>query len=112
MWVCIEIDLDNVKVWSQVDKILCEEFGLIHVVWGVDNQGKNLPCKLPSNLFFGTIGMREKELSVRIQNLLSPFRIGYNLMVMENSWSHERVFAPKEGCSLVPDNSEVSNREE
>lgn len=43
MWVCIEIDLDNVEVWSQVDKILCEELGLTHVIWGINSKKEDYP---------------------------------------------------------------------
>lgn len=44
--------------------------------------------------------------------MLKPLCIGYNVIAMDDSWSHEIIPAPKEACSLLTDDSNISSREE
>lgn len=109
MWVCIEIELTDTEMWSQVDKILCDNLGLTHVIWGVEREKNNIPVavRLPANLFYGVVAstITERDLRLLIVGLLAPLQIGYNLMVIgAGLWSGDRIKAPEKYGATV-DNS-------
>lgn len=96
MWVCIEIQTEDLEIWHDVDRVLANELGLTHIIWGVKKEENSKPacCKLPSNLFYIETTEKECGLKSRIVALLKPLKLSYNLMVMGDSWSHSDEKAP------------------
>lgn len=113
MWVCLEVETEDLEIWQNIDKLLASEFGLTHVVWGVNRANENTPvaCKLPSNLFYTETTDSERGLKDRIEPLLKNLRVGYKIMVMDKSWSHQSEDSPKKITPSIKVEEEISSRE-
>ena len=57
MFVCLEVNTDDIILWEQIEKMMANEFGLTTVLWGVEvaDSAAKVPSKsiLPKNLFYG-----------------------------------------------------------
>lgn len=111
MWVCIEIQTDDLEIWSTVDRLLASELGCTHIIWGVKKEENNKPvaCKLPSNLFHAEPTEKESEFRTRIVELLKSLQLNYNIMVMGSGWSHSDEEAPVK--SKYIEDKEIITRE-
>lgn len=118
MFVCLEVDTEDVTMWKRIDEELATEFGLIHIIWGVRRTEKDKPvaCKLPDTLFYANTGMEAHQFSITIQNKLSDmFSNGYKIMVIDDkTWSHEHLVSKlkiQESISIMEER-ELETREE
>lgn len=112
MWLCLEVDTEEIEIWTEIDKLLSNNLGLTHIIWGVDDKEKSLPCKLPGNLFHGkTSSCSEKQLVKSVMEVLKPMGLSYRIIAMKNSWSHEEIKAPKSSVSEIVKEEDISSRE-
>lgn len=98
MFVCLEIDTEDITIWTEIDKVLAEKLGLVHILWGVDRKSKKPTCfKMPGNLFYVKSGFNSpvdfRELVETIIKYM--WTGGYNLIIIKDEhWSHnDRVLA-------------------
>lgn len=90
MFVCLEIDTEDIEIWAKIDMILANELGLTHVVWGTDKEKNNNTCILPSNLFYVHTSMPEVILRDKIMAVLNNnWNDGFKLMIMGSSWAYQ-----------------------
>lgn len=111
MFVCIEAETTELEVWNKIDSTLANEFGLTHILWGVDTQKDNNPvaCKLPSNLFCGEVSNDLKNMCNNIRERLKYLDIDFTIITMPSKgWSYREYYAPK--CSIQNEILESINR--
>lgn len=114
MFVCIEVETEDITIWKEIDNILAQEFGLTHTLWGVKAADKTTPttCKLPSNLFYGAPTTPETQLSDLIKDRLRHFNTSFRLIAIDNSWAYRKYENEALTSSvIVADEQEITVRE-
>lgn len=99
MFVCLEVDTEDVDIWDQIDTALAQKFGCVHILWGAgeDPDKTVTPCHLPGNLFYVATTEKEATLSKRIlpavQHIWSG---GYRLICIGTTWHQsEKPYAER-----------------
>jgi hypothetical protein len=101
MFVCLEISTDDIGIWKQIDEILYSKYGLTHIVWGVDEKRNvNLPCTLPSNLFYAKVSITASELKQLVtEKVRGIWSGGYSIIALDTkTWSQTEKDHPKQSC--------------
>lgn len=75
MFICIEIDSEDITIWEQIDKMLASEIGATHIIWGVAG-GKNTACKLPSNLFYVNTIAEASDVNAKVKDIVTNLWFG------------------------------------
>ena len=90
MFVCLELDTEDLEIWSQLESSLTKKLGATQVIWGSEgNDEKLVACRLPGNLFHINVHEKESVTLDRVKSVLeSTWSGGYRFICMSTSWSH------------------------
>lgn len=85
MFVCLELETEDVTVWAEVDKVLANKFGLTSVIWGQSGSTTNHPCQLPSNLYYVQSPIETAYLCDTIKKELDDRSLSFSLVVIQET---------------------------
>lgn len=100
MFICIEIDSEDITIWEQIDKAILQELGFTHVLWGINGDAAEKPAcfPIPSNLFHACATDTAKNISNTVHTLIRKIcSVAFNLVVIDDtSWSRQHQDVPLE----------------
>jgi hypothetical protein len=95
MFLSLDLKTDDIVLWAKIDQLLADEFGLTHVIWGVDTTNNNKPtaCKLPETLWTSSTNLPARDFCLKVKEKIKtmwsgPFII---MTIPGDGWSHDTV---------------------
>lgn len=117
MFICVELDTEDVILWNRLDKEIAEEVGGVHVIWGSASGDavKKIACLLPTNLFYIDTSATTKQIGkIFIDKIQSLWIGGYRLIVLaDGDWHQDsRKYTAKQLPNTKPLEEELASRED
>lgn len=108
MFLCLDIKTDDTIVWAKIDQLLANEFGLTHVLWGVDPRKNNKPtaCKLPETLWTSPTNLSARDFGMKIKEQVKTIWSGeFTIITFPGAgWNHDVILS---STSYSPYNNDL-----
>lgn len=115
MFVCVELETEDIQVWVEFDSTIAKEFGMASSIWGIDKDKKQIVSPLPNTLYRIQTNCEAVFVRDLLVERMKNLGIGFSVMVIDDStwasddWNGPTDLPKSKGITVT---DEIESRDE